>query len=63
MKSSAKYHRFAVRCLEEARSEPDQRMRAFLIEMAHEWQLLANQATANDNLQASPLTVKVDSGD
>jgi len=52
-----------VRCLEEARSEPDQRMRAFLIEMAHEWQLLANQAATNDNLQASPLGVTVDGGD
>jgi hypothetical protein len=63
MTTSAKYNRFAVRCLEEARTTTDQSLRAFLIEMAQAWQLLANQATANDNLRSGPVGPETDSGD
>jgi hypothetical protein len=63
MATSTKYNRFAVRCLEEARHASDQSMRAFLIEMAQAWQLLANQASTNENLQGSPDRSGSDPGD
>ena len=63
MTTSAKYNRFAVRCLEEARTTTDQSLRAFLVEMAQAWQLLANQATANDNRRSAPVGPETDSGD
>jgi hypothetical protein len=47
MASPAKeYQRYASRCLEEARtrSASDPRLKAFLIEMVHAWQRLADQA-------------------
>ena len=46
MPASKTYNRYAARCLEEARSASDQKLRAFLIEMAQEWQRLAQQAAA-----------------
>jgi hypothetical protein len=63
MTTSAKYGRFAVRCLEEARNTTDASLRAFLIEMAQAWQMLANQATANENLKANPVMHETDRGD
>jgi hypothetical protein len=63
MTTAAKYHRFAVRCLEEARNATDERLKAFLIEMAQAWQMLANQATVNANLQVSPTGPETDPGD
>jgi hypothetical protein len=63
MATSTKYNRFAVRCLEEARHASDQSMRAFLIEMAQAWQLLANQASANENLQGNAAGREADRGD
>jgi hypothetical protein len=38
------YQRYATRCLQEARTTPDSKHRAFLIEMAQAWQRLADQA-------------------
>jgi hypothetical protein len=43
MQHSRKYRRFAARCLEEARATIDPRLKAFLAEMAQEWQRLAEQ--------------------
>jgi hypothetical protein len=43
MQHSRKYRRFAARCLEEARGTIDPRLKAFLAEMAQEWQRLAEQ--------------------
>jgi hypothetical protein len=63
MTTTAKYHRFAVRCLEEARNTTDARLKVFLIEMAQAWQMLANQATVNANLQATPAGPEKDPGD
>jgi hypothetical protein len=63
MTTATKYHRFAVRCLEEARNTTDERLKAFLIEMAQAWQMLANQATVNANLQLSPAGPETDPGD
>ena len=44
MQQSRKFRRFAARCLEEARGTIDPRLKAFLAEMAQEWQRLAEQA-------------------
>ena len=44
MQHSRKYRRFAARCLEEARGTVDPRLKAFLGEMAQEWQRLAEEA-------------------
>jgi hypothetical protein len=42
------YHRYAARCLQEARAAPDSRNKSFLIEMAQAWRRLAEHAiTAN----------------
>jgi len=63
MTTTGNYKRFAVRCIDEARNTSDEHKRAFLIEMAQEWQKLADQATANDNLQANPVIHEPDRGD
>jgi hypothetical protein len=39
-----RYQRFAARCLEEARVTIDPRLKAFLAEMAQEWQRLVEEA-------------------
>jgi hypothetical protein len=61
--TSDKYKRYAVTCLVQSRTQTDERERAFLIEMAQTWQKLADQATANDNLQAAPVADEPDRGD
>jgi len=45
MPASKTYNRYAMRCLEEARKTSDQKQKAFFIEMANEWQRLAQQPT------------------
>ena len=45
MPASKTYNRYAMRCLEEARKTFDQKQKAFFIEMANEWQTLAQQTT------------------
>jgi hypothetical protein len=44
MQPARKYQRFSARCLQEARSTLDAKLKAFLVEMAQEWQRLADQA-------------------
>jgi hypothetical protein len=44
MPASKTYNRYAMQCLEEARKTSDQKQKAFFIEMAGEWQGLAQQA-------------------
>ena len=63
MPTSAKYHRFAVRCLEEARRSVDEPLKALLIEMAQAWQMLANQAAVNQKLRSKPAADETDPGD
>jgi hypothetical protein len=63
MSTSSNYKRFAARCLEEARKTPDEGMRAFLIEMAQAWQMLADQAGAADDVKAAPHPDEPDRGD
>jgi hypothetical protein len=48
MQRSRKYQRFAARCLEEARATTDPRLKAFLAEMAQEWQRLAEDAKSGE---------------
>jgi len=44
MQRVRRYQRFAARCLEEARVTIDPRLKAFLAEMAQEWQRLVEEA-------------------
>jgi hypothetical protein len=44
MAATKDYQRYAARCLETARETSDRKLKAFLIEMAQEWQRLAQQA-------------------
>ena len=43
MQRVRKYQRFAARCLEQARITIDPGLKAFLAEMAQEWQRLAEE--------------------
>jgi len=43
MQRLRKYQEFAARCLEEARSTTDPRLKALLGEMAQEWQRLVDE--------------------
>jgi hypothetical protein len=63
MTTTGKFKRFAVRCLDEARNASDEHKRAFLVEMAQDWQKLAEQPATNDNLQANPVVHEPDRGD
>jgi hypothetical protein len=63
MTTTQKYHRFAVRCLEEARNTTDERLKVFLIEMSQAWQMIADQVTINANLARLPTTSENDPGD
>jgi hypothetical protein len=45
MPASKSYQRFATRCLDEAREASDLKKKAFFVEMAQEWQRLAERAT------------------
>jgi len=62
MQRLKQYKRFAARCLEEARVTIDPRLKAFLGEMAQEWQRLVEEANGAKNLPKiqSP---EVDPGD
>jgi hypothetical protein len=50
MQRVRRHQRFAVRCLEEARVTIDPRLKAFLAEMAQEWQRLVEEANGAKNL-------------
>lgn len=43
MQSAKKYQRYAARCLQEARTTTDFKLKTFLVEMAQAWQRLADQ--------------------
>ena len=49
MQRTRTYRRFAARCLEEARGTIDPRLKAFLAEMAQEWQRLAEETKGEKN--------------
>jgi len=50
MQRARTYQRFAARCLEEARATTDPRLKAFLAEMAQEWQRLVEEAKGAKSL-------------
>ena len=56
------YQRYAVRCLQEARIAADSGHKAFLVEMAHAWQKLADQELNRKGLQDSS-NLDLDRGD
>jgi hypothetical protein len=56
------YQRYAVRCLQEARTITDSGHKAFLVEMAHAWQKLADQEMNRKGVQASSNS-ELDRGD
>jgi hypothetical protein len=62
MQSVRKYQRFAARCLEEARATTDPRVKAFLAEMAQEWQRIVEDVRSQRVKQPSPSAVE-DPGD
>jgi hypothetical protein len=47
------YQQYATRCLREARTTPDPKHKAFLVEMAQAWQRLADQAKVIGAAQTS----------
>jgi hypothetical protein len=59
MQQTRKYRRFAAKCLEEARGTIDPRLKAFLGEMAQEWQRLAEEKKS----EKSELAVRGPAGD
>jgi len=44
MQVAKKYQQYAVRCLQEARTTTDFKLKTFLVEVAQAWQRLADQA-------------------
>jgi hypothetical protein len=52
MAAPKEYRRYSARCLQEARTSEDYRLKAFLVEMAQSWQRLAEQATTVKGAQA-----------
>jgi hypothetical protein len=56
------YQRYATRCLEEARISDDARHKAFLVEMGHAWQRLADQEKNVKGVKVSPVS-EPDRGD
>jgi hypothetical protein len=51
MQRARKYQRFAARCLQEAPVTTDPRLKAFLAEMAQEWQRLAEERKGSKSEQ------------
>jgi uncharacterized protein YaaW (UPF0174 family) len=62
MTSLKDYQRYAVRCLEEARTTLDSRHKAFLVEMAQAWQRLADEAANVNAIQVNRVS-EPDRGD
>jgi hypothetical protein len=56
------YQRYAARCLEQARADPDSKHRLFLMEMAEAWRRLAEKANANAGYTETPIS-ESDRGD
>jgi hypothetical protein len=63
MRRSRKYQRFAARCLQEARTTTDPRHKAFLAEMAREWQRLAEETKGRESERTHFRGPEVDPGD
>jgi hypothetical protein len=62
MGTTRDYQRYAVRCLQEARTTTDSQHKSFLVEMAQAWRRLAEHATSEVNQADGPVT-EPDRGD
>jgi len=54
MHSAKRYQRYASGCLQEARITTAFKLKAFLVEMAQEWQRLADQAKTTAAVHQAP---------
>ena len=63
MQRLRKYQEFAARCLQEARSTTDPRLKAFWAEMAQEWQRLVDERKGMNSEHAQFRRHGVDPGD
>lgn len=67
MRTSKTYERYSMLCLDEARKASDSKQRALLVEMAQEWQRLAQQTRiiVSADLTATSATsnLELDRGD
>jgi hypothetical protein len=62
MQRLRKYQQFAARCLQEARSTTDLRLKALWVEMAQEWQRLVDERKGNKSEHAHFRDHEVDPG-
>jgi hypothetical protein len=62
MGTTRDYQRYAVRCLQEARTTTDSQHKSFLVEMAQAWRRLAEDAATDVN-RADSLDTKPDRSD
>ena len=63
MQRLRKYQEFAARCLQEARSTTDPRLKAFWAEMAQEWQRLVDERKGSKSEHTPFRRHEVDPGD
>jgi hypothetical protein len=63
MQRLRKYQQFAARCLQEARSTTDPRLKAFWAEMAQEWQRLVDERKGTKSEHTHFRRHEVDPGD
>jgi hypothetical protein len=63
MSALKSYQRFATRCLEEARKTSDSKQKSLFIEMAQEWQRLAEQAAVANHGCTNVSNSEPDRGD
>jgi hypothetical protein len=63
MQRLRKYQGFAARCLQEARSTTDPRLKAFFAEMAQEWQRIVDEGEVSKSEHTPFGRHEVDSGD
>jgi hypothetical protein len=63
MQRLRKYQQFAARCLQEARSTTDPRLKAFWAEMAQEWQTLVDERKGSKSEHTPFGRDEVDPGD
>ena len=63
MQRLRKYQEFAARCLQEARSTTDPRLKALLGEMAQEWQKLVEERKGSKSEHTPFRRHEVDPGD
>ena len=63
MQRLRKYQQFAARCLQEARSTTDPRLKPFWAEMAQEWQRLVDERKGSKSEHTHVRRHEADTGD